>query len=195
MSARIPPGFAEVAFKATVGNLDPMYCFFGVKLAAGITPTQNDTDFILAPATDNLKNLVSSGYVCGGGWVTWGSDGGDIRIDGSVAPVAGGRAPGAAPPNVATLVQKLTALGGRRNRGRMYLPGAVETDIDNEGLYGTTPLGVLQTAATAFRTQTLALAQVDQLVLLHEQAPFTPTEITSLVVSRTVATQRRRQRR
>lgn len=95
-------------------------------------------------------------------------------------------------PNVAILVQKVTALGGRKGRGRMFLPSVDKDLISPGGSVDVTEIGNLQTAANAFKT---AMEAADlPLYLLHSDATA-PTAITSLSISPKVATQRRRLRR
>jgi len=96
------------------------------------------------------------------------------------------------PPNVAALIQKRTALGGRRNRGRIYLPALRETQIHDDGVVDSAYLDELQNVATIF------LGDMDTegnpLVILHSGSGA-PTPITALNVDGRVATQRRRLRR
>lgn len=97
-------------------------------------------------------------------------------------------------PQIAVLITKSTANGGRSGRGRMYVPAATETD--------TLPDGTLDGPyRTAWQTEAdnLLEAMSDLQLgaeLLHGEdspAPF-PYTITALVVSSRCATQRRRNR-
>lgn len=95
-------------------------------------------------------------------------------------------------PAVAVLVQKNTLLGGRKGRGRMFLPGTAEADCDPSGVLAAANRTQIQTAWNSF------LDKMDveglPLVLLHsDQTP--PSVLESFTVSSTVATQRRRVRR
>lgn len=98
-------------------------------------------------------------------------------------------------PAVAVLVQKVTNAGGRAGRGRFFMPGMAEADVDASGLVDTAYLTAVQTACAGL------LADMDAnglpAVLLHAaDSPITsPTPITALTPSGTVATQRQRQRR
>jgi hypothetical protein len=99
------------------------------------------------------------------------------------------------PPNVALLVRKITDLGGRAGRGRLYLPGLDEDEVNGQG---TISGGLASTAQGVFNALATALIGADLFpVVLHgEGSPITtPTPITSLSVDSTVATQRRRLRR
>jgi hypothetical protein len=104
------------------------------------------------------------------------------------------------PPNVAVLIKKRTALGGRRGRGRMYFPWFLgEGDADERGSISAAVQANLSAACENFR---LAIAAASgavpgtPMVLLHSTAPLgpavAPTPVIALVVDPLVATQRRR---
>jgi|SRR6185312_11470062 len=171
-----------------------MLVAIGIDLAAGSSGTQALTNTILDAGTNRLKEMVSSSYTVDGAFVIYGNDGGDLRFDGTTAPVAGLRNPNAFPNNCAFLLHKVTGSGGRRGRGRMYVPGCAEGDIDNLGVLGSTIKAVLDASATNFLSDLVTLADVDACVLLHQSSPFTPTIITGLTVDTRIATQRRRLR-
>lgn len=98
------------------------------------------------------------------------------------------------PVNCAYLARKNTTLGGRRNRGRAYLPPLFgdETTVDQAGEI---------TVATVNSINALILAAFVAMIaggiharLFHTEAPFTPTPVTGMTVQSTLATQRRRMR-
>jgi len=95
-------------------------------------------------------------------------------------------------PQVAYLVKKLTALGGRKNRGRMYLPGPNESKVDADGSVISAFISSSQSSLDNFMTDTGA-ADIG-IVILHTDLS-TPTDVTSLVMEPKVATQRRRLKR
>ena len=93
------------------------------------------------------------------------------------------------------LVHKVTAVGGRRGRGRAYIPGAPATAIDNTGVVDSAYMVANQPRLTTFGT---ACATNDiGLVVLHggEGTLPVPYDVTNLVLDGKVATQRRRLRR
>lgn len=99
----------------------------------------------------------------------------------------------ASPPATSVLVQKRTGLVGRQNKGRMYWPFVCQdAQVDNGGNIFTGHLADLQLAATDLYDR--AEADWGGMFLFHSGSSD-PTPITSLVVSPTLATQRRRQRR
>lgn len=117
----------------------------------------------------------------------------------------------ATPPNTAYLVTKGTAVGGRRGKGRMFVPGLPEVSVDDSGTITQPSLGTIQGRFDGFLGD-LATASIP-MVLLHEPATVwtlvngqprrvplpgpvpSPDEVTSLNVAARVGTQRRRLRR
>jgi hypothetical protein len=102
------------------------------------------------------------------------------------------------PPNTAMLIAKNTGVGGRRNRGRAYVPGIDEAQVDPAGNILSAALTAIQADATAWLTETAAMVQVSEVVLFHSTplgvAGLPPTAVTSMTVRPKVATQRRRLR-
>lgn len=98
-------------------------------------------------------------------------------------------------PQVAMLVQKLTNQGGRAGRGRLFMPGLVEADVNQSGLIDS---GVLATAIGAWEAFRAALDAIDigPVVFHGAGSPLTtPTFIDTLLPVAQVATQRQRNRR
>jgi hypothetical protein len=92
------------------------------------------------------------------------------------------------------LVHKGTARGGRRGRGRLFIPWCLNnSDIGEDGLIGTTSMSSRQSAMNVFLAK-LATESVP-MVLLHDQgltAPGSPDAVTYLNVDKLISTQRRR---
>lgn len=103
------------------------------------------------------------------------------------------------PPQVAALVTKRTARGGRRGRGRFYLPGLPENDVSNSGVFSGVAVTNLQGGLDDLLTGLAGVGFLTPMVVLHnsegETVPGDPDEVTALVLSTQVATQRRRLRR
>lgn len=97
------------------------------------------------------------------------------------------------PPNWSVLISKQTASGGRKNKGRMFVPGLAEGSVDNAGVINSAVLPDWQAACDAFFDGMVAADMT--LVLLHNHPDDTPTFLTGLQVQSTGATQRRRMRR
>lgn len=195
MSARIPPGFAEVWMQFTTPlDPEPMYSAFGIDLASGVPMDQAEATSILGWSDLSVAPTIGAEYFCGPGHVIAGQDGGDVRYDGTHAAIPGTNSGNSCPNNTAFLVRKVTAQGGRRGRGRMYWPGVPEGDVGPTGVLTSGALNDLGTACNLLKSNLEALLSVDGLVLFHETAPFTPTPITDLLHMPRVATQRRRMR-
>lgn len=101
-----------------------------------------------------------------------------------------------ATPNTTWLIRKGTAGGGRRARGRMYLPGIPENNVDSGGNIDATFRNAMQTQANEFLADCIAGGLAP--MVLHAPGKSlvpAPTAITTLAVQPVVATQRRRLRR
>lgn len=96
------------------------------------------------------------------------------------------------PPQVSLIVQKVTASGGRANRGRLFMPGITRDSTNQQGEVLPANLTTFQADWDAFYADVTTGATSP--VVLHSGAGA-PTEITSLNVESLLATQRRRQRR
>lgn len=110
------------------------------------------------------------------------------------------------PSNVSFLIKKVTAVGGKKGAGRMFLPGVRESDVDEGGAVLAAKVTSLQASLNSFlgRLATDAI----HMHLLHSYGNYinkkgetivlaqrNPDEVTNLVLDPRVATQRRRLRR
>lgn len=107
-------------------------------------------------------------------------------------PIPGSSASAATSPNVAYLLEKRTAIGGRQGQGRCYQPGVREDTVDQAGVLSNTVIDAINIDLSDI------LADMDAanlpMFLLHSNA-LAPTEVTSMVCDTRAATQRRRLRR
>ena len=95
-------------------------------------------------------------------------------------------------PNCAYLVHKSTLLGGRHGRGRLYWPGPVLSEVDNDGEVGTDARNGVTEGWEDIR---VAMDTAGfPLMLLHATSSPSPTEISSFSCDNYLATQRRRLR-
>jgi hypothetical protein len=107
------------------------------------------------------------------------------------------------PQNSAHLVRKNTTAGGRRNRGRFYLPGVNEGGVNDVGVLDQSQITATNTALTNFLAECFIPAELfEGMVVLHSYLAGTPsgeqmapTPVASLVCQPVIATQRRRLRR
>jgi hypothetical protein len=104
----------------------------------------------------------------------------------------GGGSAGNVNPNMAILITKVTALGGRANRGRWYYPVA-EDQVANAGILNPAEVTEMNTQVAAFLAG--LTAGDTPMVVLHNDPLTAPTTVTGMLVQGTTATQRRRLRR
>lgn len=95
------------------------------------------------------------------------------------------------PPNVSWLIQRRTFQGGRRGRGRMFMPGVTAGSVDSQGNIDP---GVVAGWSTNFDDFISDLPTGWLPALMHATAPFTPTLIAAFSPQGRVATQRKRLR-
>lgn len=108
-----------------------------------------------------------------------------------------GTAPSGIPLNSAYVVQKRTVQGGRRNRGRCYLPGVVDASVDESGLLSVLAQADLQSAVDDWITQTEAAWVAEGATevypcILHADGVGAPPVVEQFSVSQRIGTQRRR---
>jgi hypothetical protein len=186
MPVIIPPAYALVSHFHTIGGLARQAVVtYGITAPAYNTALATDLHGAWAdgPVTDmsdtiNLvKTTVKQGPVESGPTYEF-------------AELIGGGGPNAcSPPNVCWLVKKVTASGGRANRGRMYLPGVYESAVDNTGqLTGSEPADMQAQIDEWFA----ALAAIDVTPVILHSGSSDPTPVITVTVEAVVATQRRR---
>lgn len=119
-------------------------------------------------------------------------------------PAAGERGGASVPSNCALLVRKKTALGGRANQGRCYIPGVLPVaGVDDVGNIDPNQVSLLQGYADswlALLTTPASGNPQSNMQVLHTPDPVTgsqliPTPVIDLQVDSRIATQRRRLRK
>lgn len=189
--AVIPDGNAQINWKFTGANVP-----HGAETTIGVdlgNPAYDPAAVAAIASTvwqDNWLDIQTEDTVLSSILVKFGpnDDGPFTEI---AVGVGGGEGEDAIPPNCALLLRKVTANGGRRNRGRMFIPGLPEDILEDGGTVAATPLGVYNTRAQQMFDDLVA-ADLSP-VVLHNDAHF-PTPITEITVASTIATQRRRLR-
>lgn len=195
------PGFADCSYELRHSSMSrTAFVTFGID--------NTDTDpTSLATAVMGCFGSTGSLFACLDASVTLirtrvslGTDGGEDIVGVNTQPVACTFGGPAAPPNCAVLVHKRTARGGRRGRGRMYLPwAAASTTLTEAGGVSAADVTRVQNSVNAWMAA--LMAGPGPLVLLHRPSnpgtahpttPGVPNNVTSMSVDSLIATQRRR---
>jgi hypothetical protein len=209
----IPAGFGSVSVNLKHGSIPrPAAVTYGVQTTSitdfqtFVNGLQTQFDTALSPILDTevLIGPTTLRYVPSGG-------GEVVTILSTVLPTLGAQNVDSTPSNVALLVKKLTAQGGRRGRGRLFLPWAIpETSMGETGVL--TPAYI--TSCTNALNTWFANFSVQKMVVLHDSTKRTvthpsdtvtqitesevavppPAEVTALQVDPVCSTQRRRLR-
>jgi hypothetical protein len=198
MGTRVPEGFGEAVFKFRMAN-DPedMLVTWGIKAALPGPVDQGDAECLADAMIGTLLQGMSSAVTFTGLDLRMGPDGlGQVFVVSRNSP---GLEPGLPLVNNTTfLMRKSTGFGGRRNRGRSYLPGPIEASVAGNGAIDAAYRNAMQIRADAFIGQTVLCPNVALNVLFHtttELEPgLPPTTITGVTIADKVATQRRRLR-
>lgn len=197
----VPLGYAQARFVFTcAGLVDPMGCTLGV-VQVNANPANAAGDINQA----FVENILMFSTLMAEGWTYLGTDlttqlQGGPSMDHVGVPLSGTIPSATPPPNCALLIRKVTALGGRKNRGRMFMPPATtyETQVDNAGFFAGATVTALQERWTNFFDALVAAGHTPYLFHQYDpdlgELPEIPTEITSLSVQSQLATQRLRMR-
>jgi hypothetical protein len=191
----IPAGFLQVQLDLFTG-VSTRKSNTAIGYAHTSTPAQSTSELALQTVWSLLRPQMSTAVACTGGRVTWGTFSGPLTFEVGIGavPPNGLLTGSVSSPQVSFLVKKATALSGRANRGRMYIPGVIETDVDDQGK--VLPARITAMNAVLLDIQDLTddtSGAITTSVLLHEAGVTPPpTTITSLLLSNIVSTQKRR---
>ena len=180
----IPTGFAQVNVQYNQEFLlQPEEVTFGIEAAAYDVALAN---LILDSWQSNMKPFCFNGDTIGPLTIRT-SD--NMVFVATTSAEAGTDSGAGASAQVAFLVQKNTARGGRMGRGRFFLPGVVEGRINSAGALSTGTAASLEGGLDTVQSD-LGAADVG-MFLLHADGS-TPDEITGFTAKPQCATQRRR---
>ena len=184
----IPSGFAEIEVNYNLpgGGLRDGMVTFGLQAPAY---DQTNCDAVFDIVADNLKTVLHNHA---GIFSVTMRDSLSNTFESGQNEVSGTASGTISPPQVCFLLRKITALGGRRNRGRLYLPGVREAAYDDEGKLTSTANSELVSAADGLIAD---LGTADMTMEILHSDGGTPTDVTSLAVGQFLATQRRRLKR
>lgn len=196
MTLIIPPGFALGSIEHWLAGYNrPAVTTWGLDCSAFTGSPDDMAEAFGATYRTQLKARFDTSVTLRDAKVVIGQDGGDPVIGFDYSTSNGERNNESTPPSLALMVDKRTLLGGRRNRGRAYLPWALaDTEVSEVGAVTPSIVSAWQVLLTGF----LNALEADNLpaVVLHGSgltAPPVPTPVTNFVVNPTVRTQRRRQ--
>lgn len=195
MALIIPNGFVQISLPIThAGLARQAFITYGAEVGSlGASPGELDEhlDAWMAEITSD-SNLIM-GPVLG----RFGVAAGEPLAMTGTSSANGGSAANRLPSNAAVLVVKQTARGGRRGRGRMYVPWrAEEANVDELGVIDAGNVTGMGAEFDAFLSALETGSR--SMVLLHDAdgvtAPGSPDVVTRLLVQPVIATQRRRLR-
>jgi hypothetical protein len=191
----IPTGYAQINWQFTGSTLP-----YGADVTLGVDISSyggTAADAALDAHTAWVDNIIPrqvSSVTLSNTHVKFGPNATGPAADAGTPTVGGGGNPGIS-PQVAVLIHKTTLFGGHAGRGRMFAPGAMESDVNNAGVLDSGTLGAWQTSVDGLLTD-LGTALLIPVLLHGVGSPLsTPSTITDFTVDSTVATQRRRLRR
>ena len=223
MPLTIPAGMGLAAVRmSAAGDAQPMFFTLGVRTSTGPL-NQTHARRVFEAFQGNFKgNIGPEVSFTGCTLYVRQDDGSDVVWEYNASPAIAGTATGPAlPNNAAWIVEKNTGRGGRRGRGRMFIPGPPEGQVDAAGVINTTYLAGAQTNINSVFAALPAPAVPDLTspvipVLFHGPTTTTtrsapganprvvtvttgaagpaPDDITSFTIDPKVGTQRRRLR-
>lgn len=205
MAVIIPEGFGNAAFRFQLaGKPREFVTTAGFKPDPAVTLPNTMAELLRLAFTSTGAPAFGPANIISG----WTFVGVTVTYMGALGPLPGisevpviGTAPvGSMPPNGAYLVRKTTARGGKKGRGRFYVPpfNLSELGVDNIGAIAPDSLSGLQGEWNIFLSA--CATEGVPLFLLHDNPlppllPPPPDAILSVIVEGMTATQRRRLRR
>jgi hypothetical protein len=211
MTVFVPQGYGHAIFSMSLtGDNEALAVTLGVRDQDPVVNTPNEIaaglfdafgDEIL-PELTNVITLTQCEVFLQRDGDSWD----DVPPDTGVATgaVAGSETGQSAVQNTAYLVHKRSAEGGRRGRGRWYLPGVAEGDVSPAGAVTSGRQTTMNAALVDFLARFGAAGLTDMApVILHGLIGSStpppgfgdPTLITAMTLDPVAATQRRRLRR
>lgn len=189
------PGYGDVSVEIRHSLLSrSAFITFGVDPVETNPSTVATKVGLAIAATDSLLVALDANTTIPTIRVSLGTDGSEDLVHVHSTVLAGSGSGETVPANCAVLVHKITTRGGRRGRGRLFLPWAIpETDVDEAGRLSGIRFTNLGVYMSTFLTK-LADNAVP-MVVLHGPGKTTmgaPNVVTSMYVDPLISTQRRR---
>lgn len=193
----IPVGWADcsIHFRRPLDNED-MVITFGVEVPPTALPGDVASKVAIAWGTEWNASTTPGEIMVTRATARVAVEGDAPRVEEAAINITGSGTSEFAPQNCAILVRKITTHGGRRGRGRIYLPWVVEADVSDVGALTSTAMAFINTHMNGFLTK-LDTADVPMALLHSEGASSTPVPypVVSLACDPVIATQRQRLRR
>lgn len=194
MPLHIPADHWQIAYvHRQTGSRQLAVCTMGVRYTGADWTT--DRVQVEAAWMEDVMPQVGSSWTLER--VDWRSQGGIVRQ--RFTAVVGGIASAQVVGAVAYIINKRTDQPGRANRGRLFLPGAAESAVNEDGSIVAGVRADLDLAFTNYRAQIVAANFIP--VILHNEPQIPPvgggdfpTDITSFTTAALVGIQKRRLR-
>lgn len=200
MSVKIPSGFAEAAIIHTGSfGTAPFVCTFGIAVETEGAPFVNYANRCYHAWVLTFADQISTGITVEKCSLTLPIDGGGTgSVDSALASNAGTREGANENISACALVNKKTSQLGRQGRGRMFLPGMLDTgDTGLGGDYSNDFKTTMADLLPEFLVQLGLVADEDeepcQMFLLHS-TDLDPTPVTSLELAPLIGVLKRRLR-
>lgn len=199
----IPPGYAGISIPMSHSGLArAAYITFGVDSSNWPGDYVDMCDRIAADFETNWAAAIDSECTVGPVQAAVGQDGSEnLAVQGTYSFLGTDSTEGVS-PNTACLIKKITTRGGRRGRGRLFLPWVLaDTGVDEIGRIAGATLAATQAIADAWLADMATDPGATPMYVLHSPsaedvenptATGDPNLVTSLVVDQTVGSQRRR---
>ncbi len=190
----IPEGHGEAVVTIDIpGDAGPALTIFGFAYDVATPASTVASDLATAlQSPSGIRLFLNANHTLESVLVRCRADAGDPLIAEAAIGQVGMTSGAMPPPQVATLIQKISGRAGRKNRGRMYLPSPAESVLDDDGNYLSGTMTTFQNAADFF------MGQLDTagypMAILHTSPLDAATAVVSLNVRSKCATQRRRLR-
>lgn len=189
MRTLIPAGYAmlELVYELTgVGRRMTTSLGFSVNAA----PTQAQVDTLMAGVVTRMKPGAPSQYVIKDSRVYVGDGTNNPPFLTHVTSTPGTSiSANLVPQAVCTVIEKRTALSGKKGKGRMYIPGLREDAVGNAGFLIAGHITFWNTTMADLKTFIEGTSWVGDLYLLGHASGPAPRQITSLICRFKVGTQ------
>lgn len=203
MARHIPPGYAAFSIEHWLANYTrPAVTTFAAKILGTDGVGGTIADAFHYAFTDAFRGGLDTSVTIRNARAVVGQDGTEPLVFDSTLISTGAQTRESVAPALALMLDKRTGIGGRRNRGRMYIPwGVAEGQVSETGAIAGASITSWSEACGDFLRNTSGVGEseltelFDFPVLLHSEPLITPTPITTMSPNPVVRTQKQRQAR